>query len=132
MSDYTVVQRDEALDFMAEYPGYGQMLSYTGALGAEDVAMTWRRMPPGTGGKGSYGHRHASQEEIYLVLAGEVTFKVGDDVFTAGPNTAVRVATDAYRSVHNDGEVDADLVICSVRRDDAMAETDTQEGFWPE
>jgi uncharacterized cupin superfamily protein len=117
---------------MAQYEGYGEMLSYTGALGAEQVALTWRRMPAGTGGKGSYGHRHQNQEELYLVLAGEVTFKVGDDVFTAGPHTAVRVANDAYRSIHNDGDTDAELVICSVKRDNAMEETEMQKDFWPE
>ena len=84
MSDYTIAERDDAFDIMAEYPGYGEMRSYTEALGAEQVAFTWRRMPAGTGGRGSYGHRHKSQEEIYFVVSGEVTFKINDDVFKAG------------------------------------------------
>src|SRR5690242_2549505 len=68
MSDYTIAERDDAFDFMAEYPGYGEMRSYTDALGAEQVAFTWRRMPAGTGGRGGYGHRHKSQEQIYFVI----------------------------------------------------------------
>jgi uncharacterized cupin superfamily protein len=131
MSDYTVARREEALDFMAQYPGYGEMLSYTGALGAEQVALTWRRMPPGTGGRGSYGHRHKRQEELYLVLAGEVTAKIGDEVLTLGPGMAVRVAPSAMRSIHNDGAQDAELVICSVRVEDPMAEAETSPDFWP-
>ena len=49
----------------------------------EQVSFSWRRMPPGTGGRGSYGHRHPGQEEVYFVISGPVTFKVGDDVFEA-------------------------------------------------
>ena len=30
----------------------------------------WRLMPPGTGGRGSYGHRHPGQEEVYFVVSG--------------------------------------------------------------
>lgn len=132
MSDYTIAEREGATDYMAGYSGFGEMLSYTGALETEQVALTWRRMPPGTGGRGSYGHRHRTQEEVYLVLAGTVTFKVGDDLFEAGPGTAVRVAPQALRSIHNDADADADLVICSPRAEDLAAETERVEGFWPE
>jgi mannose-6-phosphate isomerase-like protein (cupin superfamily) len=132
LSDYTIAERDDAFDFMAEYPGYGEMRSYTEALGAEQVAFTWRTMPAGTGGKGSYGHRHKSQEEIYFVVSGEVTFKVNDDVFKAGAGTAVRLAPEALRSVHNDSTGDAVLVLCSVRVDDPIADAVTEDDFWPE
>jgi quercetin dioxygenase-like cupin family protein len=132
MTDYTIAEREDAFDIMAEYPGYGEMRSYTEALGAEQVAFTWRTMPAGTGGRGSYGHRHKSQEEIYFVVSGEVTFKVNDDVFKAGAGTAVRLAPDALRSVHNDGAGDAVLVLCSVRVDDPVADALTQDDFWPE
>lgn len=129
MSDYTKATRSDATDHMAAYPGYGEMVSYKEALDAEQVTVTWRRMPPGTGGRGSYGHRHGTQEELYLVLAGTVTAKVGDDVFELGPGDAMRVAADAYRSIHNDGDADAELVICSVRDDGEGG--DLQDGFWP-
>ncbi len=131
MPGYTIVKREEAADWMADYPGFGEMRSYTSALGAEEVALTWRLMPPGTGGRGSYGHRHKDQEELYLVIRGTVTFKLGDDVVEAGPQTAVRVATDVFRSVHNDGPEDAELVICSKRATGDEGETETRDGFWP-
>jgi mannose-6-phosphate isomerase-like protein (cupin superfamily) len=117
---------------MAAYEGFGEMRSYTGALACEQVAFTWRRMPPGTGGRGSYGHRHRTQEEIYFVSAGTVTFKVGDDVFEAGPQTAVRIAPAALRSVHNDTDEDAEVILCSVRVDDPEGEVETEDGFWPD
>lgn len=131
MSDYTMAAREQATDYMAEYPGFGEMLSFTSACDAEQVAFTWRRMPAGTGGRGSYGHRHKTQEEIYYVVSGSITFKVGEDVFEAGPGTAVRIAPNALRSIHNDGEGDAELAICSPRVEDPEADTELEEDFWP-
>ncbi len=75
---------------------------YTDAAGCEQVSFSWRSMPPDTGGRGSYGHRHPGQEEIYFVLEGTVTFKVGDEVFEVGPKTAVRMSGEEPYSVHND------------------------------
>jgi quercetin dioxygenase-like cupin family protein len=132
MSDYTISTPADARDYMEGYEGFGEMLSHTDSLEAEQVALTWRRMPPGTGGRGSYGHRHRTQEEICLVTAGTVTFKVGDDVFEAGPGTAVRIAPAALRSIHNDGDGDAEVVLCSVRIADMEGEVETEDGFWPE
>jgi len=131
MSGYTVLKRDEATDFMAQYPGYGELRMFTEHLGAEQVAFSWRSMPAGTGGKGSYGHRHRTQEEIYFVISGTLQFKLGDDIVEVGPGGAVRVAPDTFRSVHNDGPEEAELVICSPRVDDPAAETETVDEFWP-
>jgi mannose-6-phosphate isomerase-like protein (cupin superfamily) len=126
---YAVATREQALDFMADYPGYGEQRWYTEALGAEQVSFSWRRMPPGSGGRGSYGHRHRGQEEVYFVISGVVTFKIGDDIFQAGPQTAIRIGGDAFRSVHNDGASAAELLIFSRRLADPP--TEKQEDFWP-
>jgi mannose-6-phosphate isomerase-like protein (cupin superfamily) len=131
MSNYTVVKREDAFDFMAQYPGYGEMRMFTGDLGAEQVAFTWRSMPPDTGGRGSYGHSHKTQEEIYFVLSGTVAFKLDDDVFEAGPGTAVRIAPEVVRSVHNDGDGEAELIICSIKIDDPAGDPQQVEDFWP-
>ena len=115
---------------MADYPGFGEMRSYADALGAEQVAFSWRLMPPKTGGRGSYGHRHPGQEEVYFVISGALTFKVGDDVFEAGPQTAVRMTGEEFYSAHNDSDADAELLILSTR--DPDAKTEKQDDFWPQ
>jgi mannose-6-phosphate isomerase-like protein (cupin superfamily) len=125
---YSIAGREDALDFMAGYPGYGEQRWYTEALGAEQVSFSWRRMPPGTGGRGSYGHRHPGQEEVYFVISGRVTFKVDDDVFEVPPRAAVRVSGDAFRSVHNDTDAEAELLILSTRLADPPVEK--RDGFW--
>jgi mannose-6-phosphate isomerase-like protein (cupin superfamily) len=128
-SAYSSAGREEALDFMAGYPGYGEQRWYSDALGTEQVSFSWRRMPPDTGGRGSYGHRHPGQEEVYFVISGTVTFKVGDDVFEAGPQTAVRMSGEEYYSVHNDTEAEAELLIFSTRLTERRLER--REDFWP-
>ena len=130
MNGYTVATREQATDWMAEWPGYGEMRWYSEALGTEQVSFSWRTMPSGTGGRGSYGHRHPGQEEIYFVLEGTATFKVGDDVFESGPKTAVRMTGEAFYSVHNDTGDDVELMILSTRLPDPPSER--QEDFWPE
>ena len=131
MSAYSIVERAEAPDLMADYPGYGEMRFFAQPAEAEQVALTWRSMPPGTGGKGSYGHRHRNQEEIYFVVRGTLQFKLGDEIVEVGPHTAVRVASETFRSVHNDGPEEAEMVICSVRSEDAESETEMTPDFWP-
>ncbi len=130
LGDYSVAGREDALDFMADYPGYGEQRWYSDALGTEQVSFSWRRMLPGTGGRGSYGHRHPGQEEVYFIISGTVTFKIADDVFEAGPQTAVRIGGDAFRSVHNETDDEAVLLIFSTRLSEPR--TEKQDGFWPE
>jgi mannose-6-phosphate isomerase-like protein (cupin superfamily) len=129
LSGYSTASRADAVDWMADYPGFGEMRHYPEALGCEQVAFSWRLMPPDTGGRGSYGHRHPGQEEVYFVAAGTVTFKVGDDVFEAGPKTAVRMTGEEFYSVHNDSDAEAELIIISTRVENA--ETEQQDDFWP-
>lgn len=130
MAGYSVATREQAVDWMEQYPGFGEMRWYTEALGCEQVSFSWRSMPAGTGGRGSYGHRHPGQEEIYMVLSGTVTFKVGDDVFEAGPKTAARMTGEDFYSVHNDTDSDAELILISTRLEAPV--TEKQEDFWPE
>ena len=126
---HTVATREDAVDWMAEWPGFGEMRWYSDALGTEQVSFSWRLMPPDTGGRGSYGHRHPGQEEVYFVISGNLTFKVGDDVFEAGPKTAVRMTGEDFYSVHNDSDADAELLIFSTRL--AEPPSEKQEDFWP-
>jgi len=126
---YSIAGREDALDFMAAYPGYGEQRWYSDALGTEQVSFSWRRMLPRTGGRGSYGHHHPGHEEVYFVIAGTVTFKVGDDVFEAGPQTAVRMTSEQAYAVHNDTDAEAELLIFSTRLQDPPFEK--VDDFWP-
>ncbi len=130
MGDYTIRTLDEVPDaFGGQYPGTMRFL--TADLGAEQVAFTHRVMPPGSGGKGGYGHRHKTQEEIYFIISGKLTFKLDDEVIEVPGGSAVRVAPSVVRSVHNESNDDAEMVILSVRLDNAHDDAEIVEGFWP-
>jgi mannose-6-phosphate isomerase-like protein (cupin superfamily) len=126
---HSIAHREQALDFMAEYPGYGEQRWYSDALATEQVSFSWRRMAPGTGGRGSYGHRHPGLEEVHFVISGKVTFKVGDHVFEAGPQTAVRMTGEEFYSLHNDAAEEAELLIFSTRLPEPPVEK--RDDFWP-
>lgn len=131
MADWTIKKLEELNDVLGDYPGEMRM-SAASDLGNEQVAFTWRRMPAQTGGKGSYGHRHKTTEEIYFVASGTLQFKIEDEVMDLGEGTVVRMAPQVTRSVWNEGPDDAVLIMCSVRTDDPGADVETVEGFWPE
>jgi mannose-6-phosphate isomerase-like protein (cupin superfamily) len=129
MSDYTIVNVDDVDDVLGDYPG--EMQPLTAALQNEQVAITHRRMPQHTGGKGGYGHRHRTQEEIYFVLSGRLEFKLGEDVVELGAGTAVRCAPECVRSVWNERPEDAHLLIVSTKIPNPGADSETVPGFWP-
>ncbi len=131
MGDWTIRKLEEIPDVLGDYPGEMRM-SAAGDLGTEQVGFTWRRMPAQTGGKGSYGHRHKTQEEVYFVVSGTLQFKLEDEVIDAVEGTVVRVAPSVVRSVWNEGPEDAVVVIVSTRSDDPRDDTELIEGFWPE
>jgi mannose-6-phosphate isomerase-like protein (cupin superfamily) len=130
VSNYSIRKLEEVPDFLGDYPG--EMRFFTGELGSEQVALTHRRMPAKTGGKGSYGHRHKTQEEVYFVIDGTLQFKLEDEVIDVGPGTAVRVAPEVVRSVWNEGPEDANLIIISPRIESVRDDAEMIADFWPE
>ena len=131
MAGWTVRQLEEIPDVLGDYPGEMRMSSASD-LGSEQVAFTWRRMPAQTGGKGSYGHRHKQQEEIYFVASGTLQFKLEEEVLDLSQGALVRVAPEVVRSVWNEGPDDAVLIMCSIRTGDPRDDIETVEDFWPE
>ena len=129
MAEYTIKRSHEVPDVLGDYPG--EMRMFGEPLGTEQVAFTYRRMPPDTGGRGSYGHSHREQEEVYFVVSGKLTFKLGDDVVEADAGTAIKVPGPVVRSVHNDTGEDAELVIVSTRLDTPSGDAEYTQDFWP-
>ena len=131
MADYTIKRLEEVDDVLGDYPGEMRMMAT--ALDAEQVAFTFRRMPQHTGGKGSYGHRHKTQEEIYFVASGKLQFKLDDEVFDLEQGTVVRVPPETWRSVWNEEPEDVELIIVSKRVEGGSAEdAEYLQDFWPQ
>lgn len=128
MADYVIKRLEEAPDVLGDYPGEMRMMRP--ALGAQKAAFTWRRMPSKTGGKGSYGHRHTEEEEIYFVAEGKLQFKLEDDVVDVEAGTVVFVPGHVARSVWNEEDDDAILIIVSNYHPDD--EVQKVPDFWPD
>jgi uncharacterized cupin superfamily protein len=73
-------------------------------LGATTLAARLWRLKPG---QASTRHRHLAQEELYVLLEGRGRIRVGDDLLTLDPLSALYVEADTLRQVFNDTEADA-------------------------
>ena len=66
-------------------------------------ARLWRLAP----GQASTRHRHFEQTELYVVLEGTGRMRVGDELLTLAPLSAVAVEPATVRQVFNDTDQDA-------------------------
>jgi uncharacterized cupin superfamily protein len=66
-------------------------------------ARMWRLRP----GQASTRHRHGRQTELYVVLEGTGRIRVGDDLLTLEPLSALLVDPRTVRQVFNDTDADA-------------------------
>jgi quercetin dioxygenase-like cupin family protein len=89
-------------------------------------------MPQHTGSKGSYGHRHKTQEEIVFVLKGRLQFKLDDEIVELEKYDAIRIPPHTARGIWNEEPEDAEIVIVSKRIADPSGDVETVREFWPE
>src|SRR5215217_5700871 len=68
-------------------------------LGATTLgARLWRLAP----GQASTRHRHAAQDELYVLLEGRGRVRVEDELLTLDPLSALYVEADTVRQIFND------------------------------
>jgi quercetin dioxygenase-like cupin family protein len=134
MSDYKIMRAGDAPDYTkgdaSPFLGYGR------PLGAEQIAFNVRVIAPGAshvppGFDPAGGHSHNTIEEIYFVIDGELEVKLDDDVLTLHKRDAVLIGPHVTRAARNLGDEEAALAMVSIRVEDAMAESNLHEGFWP-
>lgn len=65
-------------------------------------ARLWRLAP----GQASTKHRHAAQEELYVLLEGEGRVRIDDEVLTLAPLDTLLVGPDSLRQLFNDTAAD--------------------------
>jgi uncharacterized cupin superfamily protein len=128
------MRANDAPDYTGDHPG--AFLGYGRPMGSTQLGFNLRVLEPGMpnvppGGDPTWGHSHKTIEEIYLVLEGEITMKVGEDVVKLGPRDAIFLAPDAPRATRNEGEQTAVFAMVSTKVDDPLAEAVAHENFWP-
>jgi mannose-6-phosphate isomerase-like protein (cupin superfamily) len=134
MSAYTIMRASDAPDYTGDAPG--AFHGYGRPMGAEQIAFNVRILEPGTahmppGGDPGAGHSHATIEEIYFVLEGEITAKLGDDVVTLGRWDAILIPPETPRAVRNDSAERAAFAMVSVKVAGHATESLPVESFWP-
>ena len=106
-----------------------------GASTAEAETRAWNALRAGEGDRAAAimrqagGGGNAFLRASIALLTGPL--EMADDLFEAGPQTGLRIGGDAFRSVHNDTDEDAELLLFSTRDPNAITER-TGEDFWSE
>lgn len=97
------------------------------ALDCENVGISFQRIAPNF--RTPFGHRHAEQEEIYVVLAGSGRARLDDQVVELRPLDALRVAPSTVRAVEA-GPDGIELLAFGGAR--AQSDAEMIPGWWGE
>ena len=100
MPDYTIANlKTDAED---QAPGFGLSPNLEARfgrrlLGLEHSGISYQKLAPGF--RPPFGHTHEKQEELYVVVSGNGSAKVGDDVFDLKQWDALRVPAGVWRGI---------------------------------
>jgi uncharacterized cupin superfamily protein len=72
------------------------------ALGAQQTGVTYFRLRAGK--RSPFVHRHASAEEIYVILSGSGRLKLDDEIVDVRALDAIRVAPEVARAFEAGGD----------------------------
>ena len=95
-----------SIDDLGEGPGFRKVRS---ALGVTEFGVNAIVLPPGYT---SRRHFHERQQELYLVLSGEIEVELDGDKHTLGPGGLARVDAPTVRSLRNTSESDEAVYFC--------------------
>jgi gentisate 1,2-dioxygenase len=130
MADFTHLNlRGDVRDMAAESGMEGVEGRFaTGALGLRDSAVSYQRMQPGV--RQPFGHRHTSQEEVYVVVEGGGRAKLGDEVVELRTWDALRVPGPTWRCFEAGPDGLAYIAVGAPPMDDPHAGSEMQIGWW--
>ena len=94
-------------------------------LGMERGGFSYQRMAPGL--RSAFGHRHADQEELYVVLSGGGRARVGDAEVPLERLDVLVVAAKTWRAFEAGGE-GLELLVFGAGE---AGDTEMDPEFWP-
>jgi uncharacterized cupin superfamily protein len=97
MADYAKKNLNEVEDSAVKH-GFSetQMARFAGAdLGCETIGLALEGVKPGQ--RQAFGHRHEADEEVYVVIEGSGSMRLGEETIEVGPLDAIRVAPGVWR-----------------------------------
>jgi uncharacterized cupin superfamily protein len=95
-----------SIDGLGSGPGFRKI---RGELGVTAFGINAIVLPPAYATK---PHSHERQEELYLVLAGEIELTLGEERRTLGPGGLARVDPPTVRSLRNTSDTEEATYVC--------------------
>jgi mannose-6-phosphate isomerase-like protein (cupin superfamily) len=97
MADYTLKNLKEVEDSATKF-GLSPDLEarFARELDLENSGVSYQRLAPGY--RAPFGHRHGTQEELYVILSGGGRVKLDDEIVDVRQWDAIRVPKDTMRN----------------------------------
>ena len=129
MADYTRLNLRDDVENLAPKHGLEGIESRFArkALGLEKSGMSYYKLDPDF--RLPFGHTHAEQEEVYVVLSGSARFKVEDELVELGQLDALRVPGPVMRGMEA-GPDGAELLAFGAPQTESN-DAETAGDFWP-
>jgi len=128
MADYTHINLKQVDDMAPKFglsPGLESRFARH-ALECEKSGMSYYKIAPDF--RTPFGHNHAEQEEIYVVLSGSARIKIEDDVIDLAPLDAIRVAPELTRAI--EAGPDGAEVLAYGAPQPAEQDAEMLQGWW--
>jgi mannose-6-phosphate isomerase-like protein (cupin superfamily) len=127
MTPYTIVNLKEVED---QAPNFGLSPDLEArfarvALDAELIGLTYQRLAPNL--RIPWGHKHKTQEEVYIVVSGLLRMKLGDDVKELGPWDAVRISKETMRGLEAGPE---GVELIAIGAPGGPGDAETEQDWW--
>jgi mannose-6-phosphate isomerase-like protein (cupin superfamily) len=128
MAPYTKVNLKEVED---QAPRFGMAPNLEARMARvplelEHSGISYQRIAPNF--RVPFGHRHKTQEEVYVVVSGSVRMKLEDEVVELSEWDAVRVPKDTMRGF--EGGPDGAELIAVGAPNTGPGDADASNGWW--
>jgi mannose-6-phosphate isomerase-like protein (cupin superfamily) len=130
MATYTKLNLKHDVEDVAPKFGLGTDIAAHYArkpLGLENSGLSYFRLEPDF--RLPFGHTHAEQEEVYVVISGSARVKAGDDIVELAPFDAIRVPGSTPRGMEA-GPDGAEIIAVGAPNTE-NTDAEMLPDFWP-